>query len=124
MINRGAAAYWIPAFAGMTPNVTRVRPTSSHCGRGRIASSDAIPVRGCGVSMDLDPSPQPSPTRGEGANHRCRQINFPPTALALTQGTGLRCEFVRRTATDIRQDRGYINDARHVRAFGVWIGIK
>src|SRR3954451_11883253 len=89
MINRGAAAYWIPAFAGMTPNVTRVRPTSSHCGRGRIASSDAIRVRGCGTSMDLDPSPQPSPTRGEGANHRCRQINFPVrVALALTQRTG------------------------------------
>src|SRR3954451_17210584 len=61
MINRGAAAYWIPAFAGMTPNVTRVRPTSSHCGRGRIASSDAIRVRGCGVSMDLDPHPNPLP---------------------------------------------------------------
>src|SRR5438552_2410273 len=47
-----------------------------------------VAVRGCGVSMDLDPSPQPSPTRGEGANHGCRQINFPPTALALTQRTG------------------------------------
>src|SRR5437868_920511 len=52
------------------------------------AERGSIPVRGCGVSMDLDPSPQPSPTRGEGANHRCRQINFPPTALALTQRTG------------------------------------
>ena len=38
----------------------------SPCGRGRIASTDAIRVRGCALSRDLDPSPQPSPTRGEG----------------------------------------------------------
>jgi hypothetical protein len=43
----------------------------SPCGRGRIASSDAIRVRGCGLSIDLNPSPQPSPTRGEGAHRFC-----------------------------------------------------
>src|SRR3954453_7311650 len=50
-----------PPSRGMTPNVARVRPTSPHCGRGRIASSDAIRVRGCGVSMDLAPHPNPLP---------------------------------------------------------------
>jgi hypothetical protein len=36
----------------------------SPCGRGRIASPDAIRVRGCALSIDRDPSP----TRGEGAH--------------------------------------------------------
>src|SRR5882672_8738933 len=42
----------------------------SPCGRGRIASPDAIRVRGYGLTIDRAPSPQPSPTRGEGAR-RC-----------------------------------------------------
>src|SRR5664279_343865 len=44
----------------------------SPCGRGRIASRDAIRVRGCDLSLGRNPSPQPSPTRGEGA--RCRYL--------------------------------------------------
>src|ERR1700730_13829856 len=47
----------------------------SPCGRGRIASSDAIRVRGYALTIDLNPSPPPSPTRGEGAHHRCRDID-------------------------------------------------
>src|ERR1700689_5706863 len=43
----------------------------SPCGRGRIASLDAIRVRGCDLSLGRNPSPQPSPTRGEGAPCRC-----------------------------------------------------
>src|SRR5258708_10793243 len=35
---------------------------------------DAIRVRGLGLSIDRDPSPQPSPTGGEGAHHRCGDI--------------------------------------------------
>src|SRR5713101_5154947 len=46
----------------------------SPCGRGRIASTDAIRVRGYALSIDLNPSPQPSPTRGEGAHCRRREI--------------------------------------------------
>src|SRR3984885_14866935 len=49
------------------------------CGRGRIASLDAIRVRGCDLSLGRNPSPQPSKselrssrsTRGEGARCRC-----------------------------------------------------
>jgi len=46
----------------------------SPCGRGRIASIDAIRVRGYGLTIDREPSPQPSPTRwrGEFAACRCR----------------------------------------------------
>src|ERR1700726_2575582 len=54
---------------------THTRCHLSPCGRGRIASSDAIRVRGYGLSRDLNPSPQPSPTRGEGAHHRCEDIH-------------------------------------------------
>src|ERR1700684_1563850 len=51
----------------------------SPCGRGRIASLDAIRVRGCDLSLGRNPSPQPSkselrssrPTRGEGVRCRC-----------------------------------------------------
>ena len=38
----------------------------SPCGRGRIASLDAIRVRGYGLTIDLNPSPQPSP-KGRGS---------------------------------------------------------
>jgi hypothetical protein len=57
----------------------RDRDARSHlspCGRGRIASSDAIRVRGYGPSIDLNPSPQPSPTRGEGAHRRLRKFSI------------------------------------------------
>ncbi|MEA2921246.1 MAG: hypothetical protein QOF07_1209 [Bradyrhizobium sp.] len=47
---------------------------TSPCGRGRIASTDVIRVRGYGLSIDRDPSPQPSPTRGEGAHRCCRNF--------------------------------------------------
>jgi hypothetical protein len=45
-------------------------------GRGRIASIDAIRVRGYGLSIRFDPSPQPSPTRGEGVHFRRRDNEF------------------------------------------------
>ena len=35
---------------------------------------DAIRVRGFALTIDRDPSPQPSPTRGEGAHHRCGDL--------------------------------------------------
>src|ERR1700690_2406172 len=41
------------------------------CGRGYVASLDAIRVRGCDLSLGRNPSPQPSPPRGEGARCRC-----------------------------------------------------
>src|SRR2546423_504099 len=84
----------------------------SPCGRGRIASSDAIRVRGYSLSRDLDPSPQPSPTRGEGAHRRWGQM-----ADALTRdeadrvGTRLRRRCVRnyslRIACSNSNSRGY-----------------
>src|ERR1700685_3444644 len=43
----------------------------SPCERGRIASLDAIRVRGCDLSLGRNPSTQPSPTRGEGVRCRC-----------------------------------------------------
>src|ERR1700684_3962382 len=51
----------------------------SPCGRGRIASLDAIRVRGCDLSLGRNPSPQPSKsdlrssrsTGGEGVRCRC-----------------------------------------------------
>src|ERR1700731_2591470 len=54
----------------------------SPCGRGRIASVDAIRVRGYAFTIDLNPSPQPyrasfarlDPTRGEGAHRHCRDM--------------------------------------------------
>jgi hypothetical protein len=42
---------------------------------------------------------------------------------AFVASDTLGCEFTKRTATDIRHPHRYINSARHVRAFGVWIGI-
>src|SRR5665213_4584153 len=55
------------------------------CGRGRIASPDAIRVRGCDLSLGRNPSPQPSPTRGEGARCRCLGgLSLSHHALATT----------------------------------------
>src|SRR5260370_19152919 len=54
---------------------TRERALPLPCGRGRIASTDAIRVRGSAPSIDHNPSPQPSPTRGEGAHCRCGDID-------------------------------------------------
>ncbi len=51
----------------LSPRLLHLSP----CGRGRIASLDAIRVRGCDLSLGRNPSPQPSPTRGEGARCRC-----------------------------------------------------
>src|SRR6476659_1650532 len=53
----------------------RKRVYLSPCGRGRIASTDAIRVRDYALSIDRDPSPQPSATRGEGAHRRRGDID-------------------------------------------------
>ena len=53
--------------AAMSPQARHLSP----CGRGRIASIDAIRVRGYALTIDRNLSPQPSPTGGEGAHRRC-----------------------------------------------------
>src|ERR1700716_2513158 len=53
---------------------SRARCHLSPYGRGRIASADAIPVKGYAPSIDRTPSLQSSPTRGERAHRRCRDI--------------------------------------------------
>jgi len=73
----GHAALCPPTrFHFQTANAS-VRSHLSPCGRGRIASSDAIRVRGYALSIGLPPSPQPSPTRGEGAHRRLRKFSIP-----------------------------------------------
>src|SRR3954469_720137 len=78
-------AVYMTAPRSVCRNTKKALPTG---GRPYMTGVErrSIAVRGCAIPMDLHPSPQPSPTRGEGANHRCRQINFPPTALRLRNG--------------------------------------
>src|SRR6478752_2358160 len=84
----------------------------SPCGRGRIASPDAIRVRGYALTIDRDPSPQPSPTRGEGAHCRCGDIDHSRwiASLALAMMVPTRATL---TAVIARLDRAiqYSRDA-------------
>src|ERR1700693_2202311 len=85
---------------GAAPGALHLSP----CGRGRIASSDAIRVRGYFLSIDLNPSPQPSPARGEGAHCRCRGIasDVDGSGLPLPQLEQRSQKFVYRLACLLR----------------------
>src|ERR1700741_4905001 len=62
------------------------RRSTSPIGRGRVASPDAIPVRGCSLSCDLTPSPgasrRPLPMGGVDYSARpannCKRIELLP----------------------------------------------
>src|SRR5258706_9757249 len=106
---------------------------------GRIAPRGRGRMLVCHCEERSDEAIQKPSFRGD-AEHRTRNLEIPRCAIAhprsgagapsrndgfwiASRHAGLGCEFTKRTATDIRHPRRYINPARHVRAFGVWIGI-
>ena len=86
-MNRDGAAYWIPAFAGMTPNVGEGAPPLPLWERSdRIVRCDP----GEGLRYTDGPAPL-TPTlshKGRGSEPPLPTNQLPTHSAALTQGTG------------------------------------
>src|ERR1700704_4271704 len=75
----------------MSIELRRRGSVTSPIGRGRIASSDAIRVRGYALSIDLNPSPQPSKSELRSSRPQAER-----TLVAFAETSSQRFRVIRR----------------------------